>query len=418
MSNGELCRELRLLDAVAIGLGAIIGAGLFVVSGVAAGLAGPAFLIGLLLAGLAATCNALSSAQLAAAYPQSGGTYEYANRVLNPWLGFAAGWMFLASKLAAGGTVALGFAEYLARFFPQLPVRPVAITAVLLLTVVNYFGIKKAGRLNTVIVSFTLLALLYFIASGVSHFDSSKLEPFAPNGIRGVLESAAILFFAYTGYARLATLGEEVHDPVRTIPRAIVISLSIAMVLYAAVMLVAVGAIGAPAMAATRAPIETAAKTFAWPGVAQVVMIGATTAMLGVLLSQILGISRMMLAMARRRDLPRALDHVHAENAVPDRGVWITGAIIALVSFFGTLEWIVSAAAFTILLYYAITNIAALKMPADKKLFPDWVSILGLLMCFVLALSLKVETILSGLALLIVGLILRAVFRKRDIPAS
>ena len=118
MTTQQLKRDLGLIDAVGVGLGAVIGAGIFVVTGVAAGQAGPAFLLGLLVAGFAATCNGLSSAQLAAVYPQAGGTYEYGYRLLNPWMGFAAGWMFLASKLAAGGVVALGFGTYLAALVP------------------------------------------------------------------------------------------------------------------------------------------------------------------------------------------------------------------------------------------------------------------------------------------------------------
>jgi basic amino acid/polyamine antiporter, APA family len=216
-----LRRDLRLVDAVAIGLGAIIGAGIFVVTGVAARIAGPSFLVGLLLAGLAAACNALSSAQFAAAYPQSGGTYEYGYRVLNPSLGFAAGWLFLLSKLAAGGTVALGFGAAVAALWPAASPRAAGVTAAVLLTVANYFGIKKAGRLNTAVVSVSVTVLVAFVIAGVPAFDAANLAPFAPGGMRGVLESAALLFFAYTGYARVATLGEEVHDPRLTIPRAI-----------------------------------------------------------------------------------------------------------------------------------------------------------------------------------------------------
>src|SRR5688572_24356259 len=199
--TGALRRDLRLIDAVSGGLGAIIGAGIFVVTGVAAGVAGPAFLVGLLLAGIAAACNALSSAQLAAAYPQAGGTYESGYRVLHPWLGFAAGWMFLASKLAAGGTVALGFGSYLAELVPGIPARGAAGSAAVLLTAANYFGIKKAGRLNTAIVAVTLLVLIGFVLAGFPIFDPANLRPFAPAGIPGVLQSAALLFFAYTGYA-------------------------------------------------------------------------------------------------------------------------------------------------------------------------------------------------------------------------
>ncbi len=220
-SVGMLRRDLGLIDAVGVGLGAIIGAGLFVVTGVAAGVAGPAFLVGLLLAGAAATCNALSSAQLAATYPQAGGTYEYGYRLLHPWTGFAAGWMFLASKLAAGGTVALGFGHYLAELVPGVPPRSAAVAAAVLATAANLAAVRKAGRVNTAIVAITLGTLVAFIACGVPAFEPANLYPFAPAGWRSILEAAALLFFSYTGYARLATLGEEVAEPRRTIPRAI-----------------------------------------------------------------------------------------------------------------------------------------------------------------------------------------------------
>jgi basic amino acid/polyamine antiporter, APA family len=208
-SSGELRRDLGLFDAVSIGLGAIIGAGLFVVTGVAAGVAGPAFLVGLVIAALAATCNALSSAQLAVAYPVSGGTYEYGYRVLHPWLGFAAGWMFLVSKLAAGTTVALGFAAYLGALIPGIPERAVAVAAVVALTIVNYLGIKRTAQVNTVIVAVTLAVLVLFVVVGLPAMSLANFQPFAPAGWFAVLESAALMFFAFTGYARLATLGEE-----------------------------------------------------------------------------------------------------------------------------------------------------------------------------------------------------------------
>jgi basic amino acid/polyamine antiporter, APA family len=211
IEKNNLRRDLHLLSAVAVGLGAIIGAGIFVVTGVAAGVAGPAFLVGLMVAGGVASFNALSSAQLAARYPQSGGTYEYGYRVLHPWLGFAAGWMFLASKLAAGGTVALGFSGYFSALFPAVAERPTAVAAVVLLTLVNYFGVKRTGHVNIFIVAVSILSLLYFVISGIPAVNIENFQPFAPSGTGGILQSAALLFFAYTGYARLATLGEEVH---------------------------------------------------------------------------------------------------------------------------------------------------------------------------------------------------------------
>ena len=398
-----LRRDLRLIDAVAIGLGAIIGAGIFVVTGVAARVAGPAFLVGLLIAGIAAACNALSSAQLAAAYPRSGGTYEYGYQVLSPRFGFAAGWMFLVSKLAAGGTVALGFGAAVAALWPAVPPRAAGVVAAVLLTAANYVGVKKAGRLNTAVVAVSVSVLVLFIVAGIPVFDRSHLSPFAPFGIRGILEAAALLFFAYTGYARVATLGEEVHEPQKTIPRAIIIALSVSFVLYVAVSLVAVGAIGAEAMGMSASPLQAAAAVFPVKGMAQLVGVGAMTAMLGVLLSQVFGISRMVFAMARKADLPRALEHVHPASAVPDRAVLLAGLVIVAVALLGTLKWIVAGATFTILVYYTITNLAALRMPVEKKLYPNWIAALGMAFCLILAGSQRPVTIASGLVLLALG---------------
>ncbi len=414
-----LRRDIRLLDAVGIGLGAIIGAGIFVVTGVAAGIAGPAFIIGLVIAGIAATCNALSSAELAATYPQSGGTYEYGYRLLNPWMGFAAGWMFLASKLAAGGTVALGFGSYFSQLVPAVSPRYAAIAAALCLTLANLFGIKKAGRLNTAIVGLTLMTLLIFVVTGVASFDAANLRPFAPNGLYGIGEAAALLFFAYTGYARIATLGEEVHDPKRTIPRAVIITLVVSVLLYLAVAAVAVGAIGSEALSQTSSPLQEASRAFGLPAVVWIVGIGAATAMFGVLLSQIVGISRMMFAMARRNDLPKFLEHVSERFGVPDLGILLSGSVIITLAIFGTLQSVVSAAAFTILVYYGIANLAALRLEKSSKLYPKWVARVGLIFCVSMAFALPWRTIGTGLGLLAAGVVFRSVFRAfNNLPES
>lgn len=402
-----LRRDLGLLHAVGIGFGAIIGAGIFVVTGVAAGIAGPAFLLGLALAGLAATANALSSAQLAAEYPQSGGTYEYGYRVLHPLAGFAAGWLFLASKISAAGTVALGLAGYLAGVVPGVLPRVVAVGAVVVLTALNYFGIRRSGRANLAIVAISLGTLLLFLSLGAGAFEPGHLRPFAPRGWRGTLEAAALLFFAYTGYARIATLGEEVREPRRTIPRAIVITIIGALLLYGAVAVVAVGAIGTTALAASPAPLLVAAGGTGVAWLPAVVAVGGVTAMLGVILSQLLGLSRMVFAMARRGDLPRGLARVHPKHGVPGRAVLLVGAAAAVVAATGTLRGVAEAAAFTILIYYAIANLAALRMPRAARLYPDAVPVAGLTACSLLALSLAPRTIAVGTAVLAVGFAVR-----------
>ncbi|HLU24223.1 MAG TPA: APC family permease [Longimicrobiales bacterium] len=406
-----LRRELGLLDAIGIGFGAIIGAGIFVVTGVAAGVAGPSFLAGLHVAGLAATMNALSSAQLAAAFPRAGGTYEYGNRVLNPWAGFIAGWMFLASKIAAASTVALGLGGYLDALVPGLSPRAVAVGAIIVFTLLNYFGIRRSSRANLVIVAVSLGGLLFFVGAGLPVFDAEKLRPFAPAGWRGTLESAALLFFAYTGYARIATLAEEVREPRRTIPRAIMITLGASILLYLAVSTVAVGAVGAGAMARTASPLEAAARAFPVAHAATVVAVAGVTAMLGVILSQLLGLSRMAFAMARGGDLPAALGAVHARYHSPGRAVVLIGAVAAVVAATGTLAGVAATASFAILVYYGIANLAALRMPRELKLFPNAIPATGFAACALLALSLAPATILTGLGLLAAGLIGRLVLR-------
>lgn len=405
-------RDLGVLDAVGIGFGAIIGAGIFVILGVAAGIGGPAILMGLVLAGIAATANALSSAQLAAEFPRSGGTYEYGYQVLSPVAGFAAGWMFLASKIAAAGTVALGLAGYLDRLVPGVPPRLLAVTAILLFTALNYFGMRRSSRVNLVIVAISLGSLLLFTVLGAPSVRVEHFRPFAPSGWRGILESAAVLFFAYTGYARIATLGEEVKEPRSTIPRAVLITICGALLLYFAVAIVALGIAGAEQLASTDAPLDAASRTLGHPWLAVSVSIGGATAMLGVILSQLLGLSRMVFAMARRGDLPEALAHLHPRYGVPGRAVMVVGIVAAVVAATGTLNGVAAAASFTILVYYGIANLAALRMAPATKRYPDAVPVLGLICCAGLAFALQPATVATGVAVLAVGFVGRWGMRR------
>ncbi|MDH3456503.1 MAG: amino acid permease [Gemmatimonadota bacterium] len=419
--GGQLQRTLGLLDAVGIGVGAIVGAGIFVVLGVAAGIAGPAVILAVLVAGMAATANALSSAQLAATYPVTGGTYEYGYRVLGPWRGFVAGWMFLAGKTAGVGTVALGIGAYLETVVPGVPARAVAATAVVVFTALNYTGVRRSSAANLVIVALSVMCLLLFLALGFPDMREAAYTPFAPAGWGATLEAAALMFFAYTGYARIATLGEEVRDPQRTIPRAIIITISTTLALYAAVAVVAVGVVGAPALADTGAPLQVAATAAGGATLGLAVTVGGTAAMLGVILSQLLGLSRMGFAMARRGDLPRFLDRVHPRFGVPHRAVVLIGVVALVVTLTGTLKGVASAAAFTILVYYGIANWAALRMPREAKLFPDLVPVAGCVACGLLALSLSSATLLTGLMVLLGGVVARLVINPRtgqsDAPA-
>jgi APA family basic amino acid/polyamine antiporter len=279
-------------------------------------------------------------------------------------------------------------------------------------TVLNYTGIRRSSTVNLVIVGTTLTTLLVFIVVGATAVERASYTPFFPFGWRGTLEGAALMFFAYTGYARIATLGEEVREPRRTIPRAIVITIVSTLLLYALVAVVAVGVAGADVLAASSAPLEVAARLASGDWLAVLVGVGGVTAMAGVLLSQLLGLSRMTFAMARRRDLPGVLDRVHPTAGVPHRGVVVVGLAIAVVTATGTLSGVVAAAAFSILVYYGIANAAALRMPPEAKLVPDAIPIVGVMACTLLALSLSLQTIGTGLVILGVGVLGRFVFTR------
>lgn len=416
----RLTRELGTFGAVMMGLGSIVGTGVFVSIGIAAGVAGPAVVIAVAVGALVATFNGLSSAQLAANHAVSGGTYEYGYEYLTPMLGFTAGWMFLIAKSASAATAALGFSGYLLGVFGLSMDRwlvPVALLAVVGLTAVVYSGVRRSNITNIVIVSITLATLVLFvvtgsptaISDGPANFAGFFFEaPDGRGGWRAMLYASALMFVAYTGYGRIATLGEEVRAPRTTIPRAIIATLIVTMVLYGTVAVVAVGAVGAGTLSAATveqaAPLEVAARAFGVPGISQVVAVGAITAMLGVLLNLILGLSRVLLAMGRRADMPRLFGRLNAQGTTPGPAVLMMGGMIAGLTLIGDVRLTWSFSAFTVLVYYALTNLAALYIPAEGRLFPKWISVAGLVACTSLAFF--VEPLIWGVGggLILVGL--------------
>lgn len=416
---GFLKRELGVFGAMMMGLGSIVGTGIFVSIGIAAGIAGPSVIVAVAIAALVATCNALSSAQLAASHPVSGGTYEYGYAYLRPAFGFTAGWMFLCAKSASAATAALGFAGYFLHAFGWSAERlvPVAIATTVVLTAIVLSGIRRSNAANIAIVCVTLAALLAFVVAGLpsaSEFGAENLSPFFGSGTseyspaHGLLYATALMFVAYTGYGRIATLGEEVREPRRTIPRAIVLTLIVSAVLYMVVCGVAIGAVGSAALAqATEgeaAPLEVVAREFAVPGVHWVVAIGAMTAMLGVLLNLILGLSRVLLAMGRRRDMPSAVARLDGSRATPYVAVTVVGLAVSALAAIGSVKTTWTFSAFTVLVYYAITNLAALRLSGADRLYPRVLAWCGLAACLFLAFWVEWRIWAVGLGLIAVGL--------------
>jgi len=426
----KLRRELGVFGATMMGLGAMVGTGVFVSIGIAAGVAGPAVVLGIAIAAMVAACNALSSAQLAASHPVSGGTYEYGYRYLNPTFGFIAGWMFLCAKTASAATAALGFAGYFLLAIGQhhgSALVPVAIATVMVITLIVLSGLQQANITNIVIVSITLIALATFILAGLPSLlraGSEHLSPFfqpvddpSRHPLAALLEATALMFVAFTGYGRIATMGEEVRRPRVTIPRAIIVTILITALLYVAVGVVAIGAAGVPTvLSATReqaAPLEIIARGFDWAGAQWIVSIGAMTAMLGVLLNLVLGLSRVLLAMGRRQDMPSAMAKLNAARTTPHVAVIAIGVVLAAMVTLGDVKLTWSFSAFTVLVYYAITNLAALRLPAAHRLYPRAIAWTGLAACVTLAFWVQWQIWAAGLGLIAVGLLWHAAARRR-----
>lgn len=416
-----LQRSLGLRGAVFLGLGSIFGSGVFVAIGVALGITGPSVIAAIIVAASLATCNALSSAQLAAAYPVSGGTYEYGYRLLNPIIGFSAGWLFLLAKSASAATAALGTVAYVTYLLGAENYLPVLASGlVLLMTGLVCLGLQRSNAINTAIVSVTLLCLFIFFYVVAANFETKQLDNLAPffketdHTFAAFLYACALMFVAFTGYGRIATMGEEVKNPRHIIPRAIIITLIISAIIYMGVAIAVVLTVGvetalAPNGSATI--IETAAQTLEVSTLPEIVVIGAVTAMLGVLLNLIMGLSRVVLAMARRNDMPPIFSKI-AKQGSPTLAVIAVGLFVAGLAAIGNIKLIWSFSAFTVLIYYAITNLAALKLSKSQRIYPRAISMIGLSGCLALAFFVPIEVWALGIALIIIGLIAREAIRR------
>jgi APA family basic amino acid/polyamine antiporter len=408
-----LARRLGVFDAVVIGLGSMIGAGVFAAFAPAAKAAGSGLLIGLAIAAVVAYCNATSSARLAALYPQSGGTYVYGRERLGEFWGYQAGWGFVVGKTASCAAMALTFASYAAPGH----VRLVAAAAVVLLTAVNYLGIQKSAWLTRLIVVLTLATLAAVVVASLAggHADTHHLAPFPGGGVRGILQAAGLLFFAFAGYARIATLGEEVRDPARTIPKAIPLALAITLAVYATVAVSALLAAGAGGLAATAAPLRAAVEVGSLHSLAPAVQVGAAIAALGSLLALILGVSRTTLAMARDHHLPAALAAVHPRYGVPHRAELAVAAAVLVLVLVATIDLrgAIGFSSFAVLGYYAIANASALTLTREEHRPARWIPALGVVGCVVLAFSLPLISVLVGAGVLLLGALVWVAQRTR-----
>ena len=391
----------------------MIGAGVFSAFTPAAAAAGSGLLVGLVVAAFVAWCNATASAQLAAQYPTSGGTYVYGRERLGPWWGFVAGWGFVVGKTASCAAMALTVATY-AVGGDARATRFLAIAAVVGLTIVNLRGITRTARLATVLVVLTvgLLGATLVVVGVANRTWHSPVESMATASAYGILQSAGLLFFAFAGYARIATLGEEVRDPETTIPRAIPRALGLVVVLYAVVGLMLLAVLGPSGVAASGVPLLAAADQagVGWMGAA--VRVAAVLASLGALLGLVAGVSRTMLAMARERDLPSLLARVDERRGVPQAAQVALCAVVVLLVVAFDVRAVIGFSSFGVLVYYAVANASAFTQDAAHRRWPRWLQILGVVGCVILVATLPWGAVMTGVCVFAVGVLARLAARR------
>jgi APA family basic amino acid/polyamine antiporter len=401
-SESELRPTLGLFDATAVGVGAIIGGGIFVVTGIVAGLAGPALVVSIVIAGVISLFTALSFVELTAWLPTEGSIYEFAGRLLSPFAGFLGGWMWVVSNTFAGAAVSMGFAYYLTALVPALDPRWIAASLCAAFTVINLVGARQSALFNNALVSAKVLILFVFIVVGALRLNPANFVPFVPSGT-GILYGAYFIFFAFSGFARIAVMSEEVKDARRIVPRSILLALLLSGIVYVLVGIVAVGLIGADGLATSNSPLAKAIQTVGIPFLVYLVSAGGMFATASVLLTSILGVSRMAFSMSRRGDLPSALKALHPRFDTPYVSILTIGAVTVLLATFVDLTGIVGVSTFVSLFYYALANASALRIDVANRVYPKFVPAVGLVTSIALGAFVQPSAFAIGVICLAVG---------------
>ena len=409
----QLKRSLGLWSATALNVGAIIGGGIFVVTGIVAGYAGSAMVVSMAVAAVIALFTALSFTELATWQPVEGSSYEYTRQLVSPFAGFLSGWMWVVSNTFGGAAVSLGFAFYLRAAIPALPANIVAAALCLVFTALNFYGVRQSAWLNNALVAVKLAVLAFFVVFGLFFFKAANFAPFAPF-TSSVFFGAYFIFFAYGGFARATIVAEEVRDARRNVPKAVLLSLGISTAVYVLVGVVAVGLAGAGGLT-NSSPLASAMSVSGSSLAVQVVSVGGLVATASVLLTAILGVSRMIFSMSRRNDLPKALSRVHEQFCTPYVSILTVGVAMSLMVLFLDLTSVVAISTFALLFWYIFANLAAFELKVENRLYPRFLPLIGLATCltlFVAVFFVATKAFYAGAAFLAAGTIYYVIKRK------
>jgi APA family basic amino acid/polyamine antiporter len=416
-----LRRNLNLLDATSVGIGAIIGAGIFVVLGISIGYAGAAIVVSIIIAGIVASFTAFSFAELGSAIPKEGGAYEFAYELISPFTGFVVGILWLFAQIVAGAAISLGFASYFVTIFPQFSLKTVAVIAALGLTGLNLLGIKQSATVNNALVIIKIAILCLFIGFGIFQINPQNFSQFSPNGLFGILQGAGFIFFAYLGFGRIAALGEEVKNPEKNLPLSIFIALVVSILIYVLTGFTATGLQNYRILAQSGSPIAEAAKVIGNFTLVEAISLGALIATTSVLLTNLLGLSRVAFAMARNGQLPKSIAKVSSQFGTPYISILSMGALLTVLAFALDLKQTVAITSFAILSVHLTVNLSAIrlrkKMPNSTKfrvpLYPLFPS-LGLISCTILMFSLPIESWIVAAVVVAISAALYLLLKRKE----
>jgi len=401
-TGGRLKASLSLFDAVNIALGAMIGAGIFVIIGSAAALAGPGLVLSIIIGALVAGLTGIATAELSRKYPTSGGAYTFAKEVIGDKIGFIVGWVWLFSNIAIGATVALGFGSYLAFFFPSVPAQLAAGALIIAICIVNLIGAKESSIVNNILVAIKIGVLLVFVVMAAFSFKITNFTPFMPFGVQGVLAGAAAVFFAYSGFARVAVIADEIKDPKKNVAKATLISIVLASWIYFIVAAAAIGAVGYLAIASSQSPLADAMVGLGFGYGAGLIGFGALIATATVALGSVLGLSRIAYTMARNRDLPGFLARIDKGGSVPVVAIVLSSLLMLIFAWHVDLASLAYLSSFSLLLYYVAINLSGIKVLSGATRI---IALFGALSCGVLLINLPLASWMFGFGVIFLGLI-------------
>jgi APA family basic amino acid/polyamine antiporter len=400
-------QQLGLGGAVAIGLASMLGAGVFVVFSTAYTYASDLIFVAIGLAALVAGLNSWAIYQLAKQVDRPGGVYAYSRTYLNPHVSFLSGFAFVFGKIASIAAIALVFQKYV---FPDQPFWS-SVLAIAILALINILGINRTAGVAT----FLSLVTIIFFLTVISWAFLSPATPSQtivdyvnPRPIEPLIMAAGVVFFAFAGYARVATLGNEVRDAKRNIPKAIVISLSAVLVIYLALALVLMLNLGGTLMD-TQTPVALLTETIT--GNVWITPIVAAVASLGSMLALLAGVSRTAATMAEDQELPKGF---HRRNRFGSP--WLAEVIIATgaicLTAVGEIVWVIGFSSFSVLFYYAIGHLSALAQPREQRVMPKWLNWLGIFLCLTLAVSFGFETLTISFGILALAFLARWLWHR------